>query len=143
GARPYLVTEYVAGATLDEAVRRSGRLAGDQLVALALGLAEAVAAIHDAGIAHRDLKPSNVILGSTGPKVIDFGIARAEDSTALTRTRLFLGTPDWMAPEQVEGRPATEPADVFAWGSTVLFAASGRAPFGADRPEAVLYRIVH
>ncbi|GIU99088.1 MAG: hypothetical protein KatS3mg014_0704 [Actinomycetota bacterium] len=92
---------------------------------------------------HRDLKPSNVLLSPQGPRVIDFGIARAADATAITRTGVRLGTPAWMAPEQVRGEEAGPPADVFAWGALVAFAGTGRPPFEAETPEAVAYQIVH
>jgi serine/threonine protein kinase len=97
------------------------------LYGLATGLAEALAAIHAAGIVHRDLKPSNVLLTATGPKVIDFGIAQALDATVLTRTGITVGSPCFMAPEQILGQ-AGQPADVFAWGVTVAYAATGQSP---------------
>jgi len=143
GPSPYLVTEYVEGPTLCEAVASGGPFRGRRLASLAAGVAEALAAIHAHGLVHRDLKPSNVLLSPTGPKVIDFGIARAVDATALTRTGLRFGTPAWMAPEQLQDHPVTPAADVFAWGGLVAFAATGRPPFGSGAAEAVAYRIIH
>jgi serine/threonine protein kinase len=110
--------------------------------ALGAGLAAALKAIHGAGIVHRDLKPANVLLSTRGPKVIDFGIAHIADATALTRTGTTLGTPLFMAPEQITGQPGP-PADVFTWALTVAYAATGRPPFGTGTAPAVMYRIAH
>jgi serine/threonine protein kinase len=140
--RPFLTTEYAAGPTLAEHVRDFGPLAEPMLCGLAAGLAEALTAIHAAGIVHRDLKPGNVLLTRDGPKVIDFGIAQALDFTSVTRTGLSVGSPGFMAPEQVRGQ-AGQPADVFAWALTVAYAASGQPPFGAGTAEAIFYRILH
>jgi serine/threonine protein kinase len=140
---PYLVTELVNGPTLTEHVSAHGRLMGEQAVALAVGLAEAVAAINDAGLIHRDLKPSNVLLTDAGPKVIDFGIAYAAEATGLTSSHMTLGSAGFMSPEQATGRPVTAASDVFAWGATVAFAATGSLPFGDGRPEALLFRVVN
>jgi serine/threonine protein kinase len=142
-ARPYLVTEYVRGMPLDKFVRDQGPLRGTLLEAFALALAEALCAIHQAGLVHRDLKPSNVLIGADGPRVIDFGIARATDATVLTHTGVPLGTPAWMAPEQARGEIAGSPADVFAWAALVAFAGTGRPPFGQGAADGVLYRVVH
>jgi hypothetical protein len=109
---------------------------------LATGLAEALTAIHTAGVVHRDLKPSNVILGHDGPKVIDFGIAQALDATSVTRTGMMVGSAGFMAPEQVTGR-AGQAADIFAWAVTLTYAASGEMPFGTGSSDAILYRILH
>ncbi|MBL7518561.1 serine/threonine protein kinase, partial [Frankia sp. CNm7] len=142
---PWLATEYVAGTSLAEVVAAEGPLPPELLRAFAAGLAEALCAIHAAGVAHRDLKPANVLLAADGPKVIDFGIAAAIESTMLaTHTGVGVGSPGFMAPEQVTGdAPVGMPVDVYAWGLTVVFAATGRAPFGVGRPEALLYRAVH
>jgi hypothetical protein len=140
---PWLATEYVDGPSLDEAIRRDGPLDAGRLDALAAGTATALAAIHAAGLVHRDLKPANVLLAESGPRVIDFGIARALDSATLTGTGVLVGTPGWMAPEQLTGGPETPATDVFAWGGLVAFAATGRPPFGTGRVEALTYRIVH
>lgn len=140
--RPFLVTEYAEGPSLAEHVSTTGPLPPRMLYGLATGLAEALSAIHAAGVVHRDLKPANVLLTAAGPKVIDFGIAQALDSTAVTRTGMTVGSPGFMAPEQVTGR-AGQAADVFAWGLTVAYAASGEPPFGTGPADAILYRIIH
>jgi serine/threonine protein kinase len=140
--RPFLVTEYAEGPSLAEWVSGRGPFQAEMLYGLAAGLAEALAAVHAAGIVHRDLKPSNVLLTATGPKVIDFGIAQAVDATVLTRTGVTVGSPGFMAPEQILGQ-AAQPADVFAWGVTVAYAATGQHPFGAGPADAVLYRVLH
>ena len=143
GPTPYLVTEYVDGPSLSEAVAARGPFAYDEVVGLANALALGLQSIHAAGVIHRDLKPSNVLLAPTGLKIIDFGIARAIEATSLTRTGLSLGSPSWMAPEAARGAATSEATDVFSWGGVVAFAATGRPPFGEGRPEAVLYRVVH
>ncbi|GAB3724872.1 serine/threonine-protein kinase [Nocardiopsis nanhaiensis] len=137
---PWLATEYVPGQTLRQYVREHGPLTGGMLTALAIGLAEALVAIHSADVVHRDLKPGNVILAPDGPKVLDFGIARAADATALTRSGGILGTPGWISPEQYEGKTAGEHSDVFAWAGLVLFAATGRDPFGTGQLDVLVYR---
>jgi eukaryotic-like serine/threonine-protein kinase len=139
---PFLVTEYADGPSLSEYVNDRGRLDPQTLYGLATGLAEALAAIHAAGIVHRDLKPSNVLLTAGGPKVIDFGIAQALDTSSLTRTGITVGSAGYMAPEQITGRAGTA-ADIFTWAVTVAFAASGQSPFGSGTSEAMLYRIMH
>jgi len=140
---PYLVTEYVEGGSLQDFVSKNGPLVGDQLIGLAVGLAEAMVAMDAAGVIHRDLKPSNVLMAASGPKVVDFGISLAADGTNLTQTGGVIGSPGWMAPEQALGRPTTAAVDVFSWGATVAFASTGRSPFGDGRAEAVLFRVVH
>ncbi len=131
GGLPYLVTEFVEGQSLEDYVRARGAFPAESLRALAVGMAAALRAIHAARLVHRDLKPANVLLSPTGPRVIDFGIARALDATGRqTATGIVLGSPGWMAPEQLfEGRSDTA-ADVFAWGTLVAFAAGGRHPYG-------------
>lgn len=141
---PWMATELIPGQSLAETIATRGAMDTPVVVALAAGLAEALSAIHGAGIVHRDLKPGNVILSGDGPKVIDFGIAAAVDATVATRTGVLLGSPGYMAPEQVTGHGEVGPAaDVFAWGLTVLYAATGRPPFGTGRADALLYRVVH
>jgi Protein kinase domain len=140
--QPFLVTEYVPGPSLSEYVAKYGPPGPDMMYGLATGLAEALTAIHAAGVVHRDLKPSNVLLGRDGPKVIDFGIAQALDATSVTRTGMMVGSAGFMAPEQVTGR-AGQAADVFAWAVTLTYAASGEMPFGTGSSEAILYRILH
>jgi serine/threonine protein kinase len=140
--KPFLVTEYADGPSLSEYVATHGPLDPQMLYGLATGLAEALTAIHAAGIVHRDLKPSNVLLTAGGPKVIDFGIAQALDTTSLTRTGITVGSAGFMAPEQVTGRAGTA-ADIFTWAVTVAFAASGQPPFGTGASDVMLYRIMH
>lgn len=140
---PWLVTAYIPGPSLHEAVERHGPLPAKAINVLGAGLAEGLAAIHTCNLVHRDLKPGNVILASDGPRVIDFGIARALDDTSHITSSSVLGTPGFMSPEQVRGDKVGPPSDVFSMGSVLAFAATGRSPFGTGRIEAVLYRIVH
>ncbi|MGP3962194.1 glycoside hydrolase family 6 protein [Nonomuraea sp. 3N208] len=141
GDLAYVVTEYVPGPTLFRAVKERGPMSGSELEGLAMSTAVALWAIHAAGVVHRDLKPSNVLLSPVGPKVIDFGLAFAADSTTLSFTRM--GTPAYMSPEQVRGLPLSPASDVFAWAGVVVFAAGGRPPFGRGAGHEVLYRVVH
>jgi Protein kinase domain len=140
---PYIVTRYVRGQTLEEVVGRSGPLTGPQLARMASGLALALAAVHAAGVVHRDLKPGNVMLANGEPVVIDFGIAHVPDSTRLTQTGMFMGTPGYLAPEVIEGQPSGPASDVHSWGATVAFAATGRPPFGTGAFETIFYRIIN
>ncbi|WP_322759435.1 serine/threonine-protein kinase [Frankia sp. Cr2] len=140
---PYLVTEYIDGVRLDDVVTARGPLVLSTLQGVAVGVASALTAIHGAGIVHRDLKPSNVLLSYSGPRVIDFGIARALDAVVgRTRTGLVLGSAGWMAPEQMEGAPVGPAADVFAWGLLIAYAAAGCHPFGDGAPLEIAQRIV-
>ena len=141
-SRPFVVTEYAAGPSLSEYIDKQGSVNPEMLFGLATGLAEALTTIHAAGIMHRDLKPSNIILTDAGPKVIDFGIARRQDTKGVTRTGMMIGSLGFMAPEQISGRAGPE-ADVFAWGVTVAYAATGRSPFGAGNSHSILYRIMY
>jgi len=143
GARPYLVTRYVQGRPLSAVVAADGPVAGDDLLRLARGLAEALATVHAAGVVHRDLKPANVILTDGEPVVIDFGIASALDSPSVTASGAVLGTPGYLAPEVLEGSEAGAEADVFAFGATLAYAATGRHPYGTGPASAVGYRVVH
>jgi hypothetical protein len=142
-ATPWLATEYVPGPSLSAAVREHGPLPLDSVRALAAGLAEALEAIHAAGVVHRDLKPSNVLLAADGPRVIDFGISRAAEATELTRTGMVVGSPGFMSPEQIEGSAVTPATDVFSLGAVLAFAATGAGPFGEGATPALLYRVVH
>ncbi|MGW0771559.1 protein kinase domain-containing protein [Streptomyces sp. NPDC002676] len=135
----YIVTEYIPGPTLAAHVRRHGPLGPDAVLRLAIGAATALAAIHSAGVVHRDLKPGNVLLGPDGPRIIDFGIARAPDMS-LTATGAFMGTLGYMAPEVLSGKRATTASDIFAWGALVLFAASGNEPFRGAHIGEVAHR---
>ncbi|MEU8709916.1 tetratricopeptide repeat protein [Streptomyces sp. NPDC048565] len=139
---PWIATVYVPGPPLAEAVAKAGPLPDSSVWPLAAGLAEALAAIHAERLLHRDLKPSNVLLAADGPRVIDFGIARAMDATALTGTGAVIGTPGFMSPEQAEGGQVGPPSDVFSLGAVLAFAATGSEPFGQGPPLAVLHRVV-
>jgi hypothetical protein len=143
-ATPWLASVFVAGPSLQEAVDATGPLPQAALRRLAAGLASALAGIHRAGLVHRDLKPGNVLLAGDGPRVIDFGIARAaEGGTDLTHTGAIIGSPAFMSPEQAEGRPLTPASDVFSLGALLVLAATGRSPFaGASAPQS-LYNVVH
>ncbi|MCI4042686.1 serine/threonine-protein kinase [Streptomyces sp. TRM75563] len=143
GAQPWLATAYVPGPSLAHAVSRHGGLPLRSVLLLTVGVAEALGVIHGAGIVHRDLKPANVLLASDGPRVIDFGIARAADTTALTGTGVSVGTPAFMAPEQAAAGTITPATDVFALGQIAAYAAIGAPAFGDGPSHAVLYRIVH
>ena len=140
---PWLVTAYVPGASLAEAVEQQGPLPVATLLALAAGLAEGLSAIHAAGVIHRDLKPSNVLLAPDGPRIIDFGISSAVDATSLTGTGLMIGSPGFMSPEQAEGMPVGPPSDIFSLGGVLIFAVRGEGPFGSGDTAALLYRVVH
>src|SRR5258707_10679474 len=140
---PYIVTRYVSGRTLEEVVGGSGALTGQALARVASGLAQAMAAVHAAGVVHRDLKPGNVMLARGEPVVIDFGIAQVPDSTKLTQTGMFMGTPGYLAPEVIEGKQSGPASDVHSWGATVAFAATGRPPFGTGGFETIFYRIIN
>ncbi|MFB9251865.1 protein kinase [Sphaerisporangium melleum] len=143
GNQPYIVSEYVPGPSLRQLVEREGPRRGAALDRLAVSTATALSAIHRAGILHRDFKPANVLMGPEGPVVIDFGIARALDTPGTTATGDSLGTPSYLAPEQLAGAVATSAVDVFAWGVTMVFAATGRPAFGSDSIPAVINRILH
>ncbi|MGW4327829.1 protein kinase domain-containing protein [Nocardia sp. NPDC004573] len=140
---PWLATGYVAGFALSDAVDRYGPLTESALLVLAHGLIEAVTAVHRAGVVHRDLKPSNVLLALDGPKVIDFGIARAADDSKLTTTGKVIGSPGFMCPEQVTGDPVGPQADVFALGGVLVFAATGHGPFGVGETMQILWRVMY
>ncbi|MFD1931405.1 serine/threonine protein kinase [Nonomuraea mangrovi] len=140
--RPYIVSEYIEGPSLQRVVQEQGPRTGPALHRLAIGTATALAAIHQAGIVHRDFKPANVIIAPDGPRVIDFGIARALNATS-TISSSPVGTPSFMAPEQLLGHQVGPAADLFTWASTIAYAASGRAPFGSDTMPAVINRVLN
>ncbi|MFC4495346.1 serine/threonine-protein kinase [Streptomyces ovatisporus] len=139
---PWLATAYVPGPTLAEHIDHNGPMNAGELTALGAALAEALEAIHRCGLVHRDLKPGNIVMADDGPRVIDFGIARAVDSTRLTATNHAFGTPGYLAPEQATGGEVTGMADVFALGAVLTAAAGGRA-FGTGTPMSLMYRSVH
>jgi serine/threonine protein kinase len=141
-AVPWLATEYTPGPTLNQHVSERGPLTGGMLYALATGTAQALAAIHEAGVVHRDVKPQNVILAPAGPRVLDFGIAHATDGTSVTRTGVMTGTPGWISPEHYRTGTAGPAGDMFAWGALVAYAATGRLPFGTGAPDAVAFRVM-
>jgi serine/threonine protein kinase len=140
---PWLATAFVPGPSLDQVVTEHGPLPEPALWPLLAGLVEALQAIHACGVVHRDLKPANVLLAADGPRVIDFGISRAADGTALTAAGVVFGTPGYMSPEQAEGMPAGPASDVFALGCVMAYATAGAGPFGTGTAAAVLYRVVH
>ena len=143
GDPPYIVTRYVPGLTLDDVVSAGGPLTGQALARLARGLTEALAAVHAAGVVHRDLKPGNVMICDGEPVVIDFGIAQMPETTRLTMTGMFMGTPGYLAPEVIEGSDSGPASDVHSLAATLAFAATGRPPFGTGSFETIFYRIVH
>ncbi|MEU6238724.1 protein kinase [Kitasatospora sp. NPDC047058] len=140
---PWLVTAYVPGPSLQQVVRENGALPVRTVLLLMGGIAEALQAIHSVEVVHRDLKPANVLVAGDGPRVIDFGIARAADATALTGTGYRIGSPAFMSPEQAQGKPVSPATDVFALGALAAYVAGGTAPFGDGPDTAVLYRVVH
>lgn len=143
-APPYwLATEYVAGPTLGHAVGERGAFPVDTARKLFAAMAEGLASVHAYGVTHRDLKPQNVLLAAQGPQLIDFGIARGVTQTALTQDGVAPGTPGYSAPEVLMHNDVGAPADVFALGATIAYAATGRPPFGVGEAAAVSYRAVH
>ncbi|EFC79633.1 serine/threonine-protein kinase [Parafrankia sp. EUN1f] len=142
--RPYIVTEFLDGPTLAEAVATHGPLSTTDLHQLAVSIAAALTSIHSAGLVHRDIKPANVLLSKTGPRVIDFGVAMSiESQSLLTNASGTIGTPAFTAPEQAAREPTGASADVFAWGGVLAFAGTGRSPFGTGAAPIVMYRVVH
>ncbi|MFA1550987.1 serine/threonine-protein kinase [Actinomadura chokoriensis] len=140
---PWLVTEYIAGPSLHEAVVEHGAFSAEAVAGLGAGLAEGLMAIHERGVVHRDLKPGNVLLAQDGPRIIDFGIARALDATSQTTRTSVVGTPGFMSPEQLRGREVGPASDVFCLAAVLAFAATGRRPFGEGPIEALGYRVVN
>jgi outer membrane protein assembly factor BamB len=139
---PWLATPYVSGPSLDAAVSATGPLPAPIVHTLGAALAESLVHIHETGLVHRDVKPSNVLLGPDRPFLIDLGIARAAEGTQLTATGSVVGTPPFMSPEQAEGRETSAESDVFSLGAVLVFAASGRGPFGDGPPLAIMRRII-
>jgi hypothetical protein len=140
---PWLVTAYVPGPSLEEAIAQHGPMPEAMVFRLIAGVAEALQAIHAADVVHRDLKPSNVLLAQDGPRVIDFGIAQAREATSLTRSDIMMGSPDFLAPEQVLDLPITPAIDVFALGSLAVYAAAGRPPFAGGSIVAAAHRVAY
>ncbi|MCB5165430.1 bifunctional serine/threonine-protein kinase/ABC transporter substrate-binding protein [Streptomyces bambusae] len=142
-AEPWLATAFVPGPSLAEAVAAHGALPARSVRVLGSALAKALAVLHDRDLVHRDVKPGNVLLGVDGPRLIDFGIARGGEDTALTAADVIVGTPGFLSPEQAAGRPAGPPGDVFSLGCLLAYAATGQPPFGTGAVDALLYRTVH
>ncbi|WUI02001.1 serine/threonine protein kinase [Spirillospora sp. NBC_00431] len=145
GDQPYVVSEFIDGPSLHDVVAHDGPRGAQELERLAIGTVTALAAIHEAGIVHRDFKPNNVMLASDGPRVVDFGIARTVNSqeSAVTATGMVVGTPGYLAPEQLTGAPLTPAVDIFAWAATMVFAATGQSPFEADTLPVIINRILN
>ncbi|GAA4982631.1 serine/threonine protein kinase [Nonomuraea thailandensis] len=142
GDQPYVVSQYVEGISLSRLIATQGVRDPDALERLAVATVTALVAIHQAGIVHRDFKPSNVVCGPDGPRVIDFGLARALDSTVAESSEI-LGTPAYMAPEQFSAGVVTGASDMFSWAATMAYAAGGRPPFGSDSIPALFQRILN
>ncbi|TMR06488.1 serine/threonine protein kinase [Actinomadura soli] len=145
GDQPYVVSEFIDGPSLHDVVAHDGPRSAQELERLAIGTVTALAAIHEAGIVHRDFKPNNVMLAADGPRVVDFGIARTVNSqeSAVTATGMVVGTPGYLAPEQLTGAPLTPAVDIFAWAATMVFAATGQSPFEADTLPVIINRILN
>src|SRR4051794_26852504 len=141
--RPWLATQYVPGPSLYDKVGDEGPLPASEVAAIGAALAEGLVAVHEAGVVHRDLKPSNILLSPKGPRIIDFGIAWATGASTLTHVGTAVGSPGFLAPEQVRGVPVTPATDVFALGATLAYAATADSPFGHGSSEVMLYRVVH
>jgi hypothetical protein len=142
GETAYIVSEYVQGRSLDRLVQEEGPLGSDALVRLAIATSAALNAIHSAGIVHRDFKPANVLIGSDGPRVIDFGIAKALDQVTMTSGGVK-GTPAFMSPEQISGMPVGPQSDIFSWASTMFYGATGRLAFNGVTTFQVFQAVVH
>ncbi|WP_067488406.1 serine/threonine-protein kinase [Actinomadura hibisca] len=145
GDQPYVVSEFIDGPSLHDVIAHNGPFGAAELERLAIGTVTALTAIHEAGIVHRDFKPNNVMLAADGPRVVDFGIARTVNSqeSAVTATGMVVGTPGYLAPEQLTGAPLTPAVDIFAWGATMVFAATGQSPFEADTLPVIINKILN
>ncbi|WKX73407.1 serine/threonine-protein kinase [Streptomyces sp. XD-27] len=141
--RPWFATQYVPGPSLHDKINEAGPLPAAQVASIGSALAEGLLAVHDAGVVHRDLKPSNILLSPKGPRIIDFGIAWATGASTLTHVGTAVGSPGFLAPEQVRGAAVTPATDVFALGATLAYAATSDTPFGHGSSEVMLYRVVH
>lgn len=141
--KPWFATQYVPGPSLHDKVAEEGPLAASDVAAVGAALSEGLVAVHEAGVVHRDLKPSNILLSPKGPRIIDFGIAWATGASTLTHVGTAVGSPGFLAPEQVRGAAVTPATDVFALGATLAYAAMADSPFGQGSSEVMLYRVVH
>ncbi|MFD6419001.1 protein kinase [Streptomyces sp. NPDC060194] len=141
--RPWFATQYVPGPSLHDKVNEEGPLSAAEVAAVGAALAEGLVAVHEAGVVHRDLKPSNILLSPKGPRIIDFGIAWATGASTLTHVGTAVGSPGFLAPEQVRGAAVTPATDVFALGATLAYSATADSPFGHGSSEVMLYRVVH
>ncbi|MFJ4416681.1 protein kinase [Streptomyces sp. NPDC088925] len=141
--RPWFATQYVPGPSLHDKVAEEGPLTAAEVASVGAALSEGLVAVHEAGVVHRDLKPSNILLSPKGPRIIDFGIAWATGASTLTHVGTAVGSPGFLAPEQVRGAAVTPATDVFALGATLSYAATGDSPFGHGSSEVMLYRVVH
>ncbi|SFE65988.1 Serine/threonine protein kinase [Actinacidiphila alni] len=141
--RPWFATQYVPGPSLHDKVAEGGTLPAAEVASIGAALAEGLVAVHEAGVVHRDLKPSNILLSPKGPRIIDFGIAWATGASTLTHVGTAVGSPGFLAPEQVRGAAVTPATDVFAFGATLAYAATADSPFGQGSSEVMLYRVVH
>ncbi|WP_424858377.1 protein kinase domain-containing protein [Streptomyces sp. SAI-170] len=141
--RPWFATQYVPGPSLHDKVAEEGSLCAADVAAVGAALSEGLVAVHEAGVVHRDLKPSNILLSPKGPRIIDFGIAWATGASTLTHVGTAVGSPGFLAPEQVRGAAVTPATDVFSLGATLAYACTGDSPFGHGSSEVMLYRVVH
>ncbi|MFS0697490.1 serine/threonine-protein kinase [Streptomyces nitrosporeus] len=141
--RPWFATQYVPGPSLHDKVAEEGPLAASEVASIGAALSEGLVAVHEAGVVHRDLKPSNILLSPKGPRIIDFGIAWATGASTLTHVGTAVGSPGFLAPEQVRGAAVTPATDVFSLGATLAYAAMADSPFGHGSSEVMLYRVVH
>ncbi|MFE5243990.1 MULTISPECIES: serine/threonine-protein kinase [unclassified Streptomyces] len=141
--RPWFATQYVPGPSLHDKVVEEGPLAAAEVASIGAALSEGLVAVHEAGVVHRDLKPSNILLSPKGPRIIDFGIAWATGASTLTHVGTAVGSPGFLAPEQVRGAAVTPATDVFSLGATLAYAAMADSPFGHGSSEVMLYRVVH
>ncbi|MET8668026.1 protein kinase [Streptomyces tendae] len=141
--RPWFATQYVPGPSLHDKVVDGGPLVAADVAAVGAALSEGLVAVHEAGVVHRDLKPSNILLSPKGPRIIDFGIAWATGASTLTHVGTAVGSPGFLAPEQVRGAAVTPATDVFSLGATLAYASMGDSPFGHGSSEVMLYRVVH
>ncbi|MFD4848841.1 protein kinase, partial [Streptomyces sp. NPDC058425] len=141
--RPWFATQYVPGPSLHDRVADDGPLGAAELASIGAALSEGLVAVHEAGVVHRDLKPSNILLSPKGPRIIDFGIAWATGASTLTHVGTAVGSPGFLAPEQVRGAVVTPATDVFSLGATLAYASTADSPFGHGSSEVMLYRVVH